>query len=224
MAEAIKTTSGVQELIGRLKDEGVQAGRQEAERLIDEARAKASKIVAEAREEAERLLQKAHIKNEAEKLNAHESLKVAVRDTEIELQTGLKKAFESHVKRLVSKEVQDEDFLRQLLFSIVSAGAEKIPEEQSMEVLLPDNMLKTNDQGTAVTEAGKERLRNFVRLGTSEMLREGVTLKASSEVSGGIILKLVDQDVVFDFSDNALSSLILKHLLPRYRAIVEGSE
>lgn len=224
MAEAMKTTSGVQELISRLKDEGVQAGRQEAEQIIKKARDKAAKIVAEAREEADKLLKQAHSKNEAEKLNAQESLKVAVRDTEIELQAGLKKAFESHVKRLVSKEVRDEEFLRQLLFAIVCAGAEKIPQEQIMEVLLPENVLQTSEKGTAVTEEGKERLRNFVRCGTSDMLRESATLKPSSEISGGITVRLVNQDVVFDFSDNALSDLILKHLLPRYRAIVEGSE
>ncbi len=224
MAEVMKTTSGVQELISRLKDEGVQAGRQKAEQIIKEAREKAAKIVAEAREEADKLRRHAHTKNEAEKLNAQESLKVAVRDTEIELQVGLKKAFESHVKRLVSREVQDEEFLRQLLLCIVTAGAKEIPERECIEVLLSENVLKTTDKGTAVTEEGKARLRNFVFRGTSDMLREGVTLKASSEVSGGITVKLENQDVVFDFSDNALSALILKHLLPRYRAIVEGSE
>ena len=56
------------------------------------------------------------------------------------------------------------------------------------------------------------------------MLRDGVDLKPSSELSGGIQVKLADEDVVFDFSEHALSDLILKHLLPRFRAIVAGVE
>ena len=224
MAEAIKTQSGVHELISRLKDEGVQAGRQEAERIEREAKEKAAKIVADAKAEAEHLLKQARTKNDADKVHAHESLRVAVRDTEIELQTGLKKAFESHVKRLIAKEVQDEDFLRQLLQAIVTAGAEKVPREQALEILLPANVLQISEKGADVTEEGKERLKNFVRSETGEMLREGVELKPSSELHGGIKIKVVGEDVVFDFSDNALSALILKHLLPRYRAIVEGSE
>jgi V/A-type H+-transporting ATPase subunit E len=51
-----------------------------------------------------------------------------------------------------------------------------------------------------------------------------VELKAASEFKGGIKVKLSGEDVVFDFSEDALSNLILKHLLPRYRAIVEGVE
>ena len=224
MAEETKKTSGVQELVARLKDEGVQAGRQEAEKIVREAQERASKIVADAKAEAEQVLRQAHIKNEAEKVNAHESLRVAVRDTEIELQAGLKKAFESHVRRLVSKEAKDEDFLRQLLLAIVGSAAQKIPEDQDVEVLVPENVLQTSEKGTAVTDKGNERLKNFVREGTGEMLRDGVELKAASEFQGGIKVKLSGEDVVFDFSEDALSDLILKHLLPRYRAIVEGAE
>ena len=119
MAEAIKTTAGVQELVHRLRDEGVQAGKQEAEQILKEARDNAAAILTEANAEADKILRQAHIKNEAEKVHAQESLKIAVRDTEIELQRGLEKAFMSHVKRLVSKEVRDEEFLRQLLLTIV---------------------------------------------------------------------------------------------------------
>ncbi len=218
------TSSGVQNLIARLKDEGVEAGRLEAETLIKEAQNRASVIVAKAKAEAEHVLKQAHIKNEAEKVNAHESLRVAVRDTEIELQSGLKKAFESHVRRLVSKEARDEGFLRQLLLAIVGSAAKKIPESGDMEVLVPESVLQSSETGTAVTDTGHERLRNFVRGGTGEMLRDGVVLKAASDFKGGIKVKLSGEDVVFDFSEDALSNLILKHLLPRYRAIVEGVE
>lgn len=225
MAEETKSTSsGVKDLIGRLKDEGVQAGRQEAEKIVREAQERASKIVADAKAEAETLVKQAHIKNEADKVNAQESLRVAVRDTEIELQAGLKKAFESHVKRLVSKEVEDKDFLRELLLAIVGSAAKKIPAEQAVEALIPENVLATSEKGTSVTDKGNERLKNFVRSGTGEMLRDGVELKAASGFKGGIQVKLAGEDVVFDFSEDALSDLILKHLLPRYRAIVEGIE
>jgi V/A-type H+-transporting ATPase subunit E len=125
----------------------------------------------------------------------------------------------------VSKEVRDEEFLRQLLLAIVGSAAEKIPSDQAVEVLIPENVLQSTARGrTAVTDEGQARLRNFVHSGTKDMLREGVELQASSELSGGIKVKMVGEDVVFDFSEKALSNLILKHLLPRYRAIMEGVE
>jgi V/A-type H+/Na+-transporting ATPase subunit E len=223
MAEVIKQSSGVQELIARLRDDGVKAGQQQADKLIREAQEKAAKIVADAKAEAERLLQQARAKIQADETNAKESLRIAARDTELELESGLKKEFESHVRRLVAKEVRDEKFLEQLLAALVCSTAAKIPQEQALEVLLPESVFQTGDRDD-VTEEGKERLKNFVRRATSDILREGVALLPASDLHGGIQVRLVGQDVVYDFSENALSELILKHLLPRYRAIVEGVE
>lgn len=224
MAETIQQkSSGVQELIARLHEDGVKAGQQQADQLIREAQEKAAKIVADAKAEAERLLQQAHARIQQDEMNANEALRIAARDTELELESGLKKEFESHVRRLVAKEVRDEQFLEQLLSAVVCSTAAKIPQDQAIEVLLPESVFQTGER-EGVTETSKERLKNFVRRATSDILREGVALFPASELHGGIQVRLKGQDVVYDFSENALSELILKHLLPRYRAIVEGVE
>lgn len=225
MAEETKEVSGVQKLIDRLRNDGVVAGQEQTRLLLEEARKKADKILADAKAEADRMRKDAQEKNEAEKVQTMEALRLAARNTEQELENGLRKSFESHVKRLVSKKVREEEFLGQLLLAIVGSAAEKIPSDQSVEVLIPENVLQATPKGrTAVTDEGQEHLRNFVHSVTKDMLREGVELQPSSEISGGVKVRIVDEDVVFDFSENALSNLILKHLLPRYRAIMEGVE
>lgn len=224
MAEERIIRSGVQELIHKLRDDGVKAGEEEAERRVKKAKEQANKIVSDAQAEAERLVREAKTASAAEQEKANEALKIAFRNTRIELQSGLEKAFEKHVKRLVSKEVRDEQFLRKLLLRIVGSAAAEIPQDQAVEVVLPEHIFETDPDATDVPEEWKERIRNFVRRGTSEMLREGVELVPSTSLRGGIQLRLTGEDVVFDFSEQALSDVILKHLLPRYRAIVEGIE
>ena len=59
MAETTKMASGVQELISRLRDEGVEAGRQKSDQILREAQEQASRIVAQANAEAEETLSKA---------------------------------------------------------------------------------------------------------------------------------------------------------------------
>ena len=54
-----RTSEGVQALISRLRDEGVQSGREEAERLVTQAREEAARIVEAARAEAETLRSRA---------------------------------------------------------------------------------------------------------------------------------------------------------------------
>ena len=212
MAEPTKTQAGVQALIERLKNDGVKSGKDKAEEIIKKAKEEAARIKSEAKAERDALLKEAKEAIEKDKRMADESLKKAVRDTELELASGLKKAFEMHVKRLVSKELHEEAFLRQLLASIVGSAAEKIPADQPLEIFVPEKVLSS------------EGLKAFVRRETSDMLRQQVELKPSTALSGGITVKLVGEDVDFDFSDDALADLILKHLLPRYRGIVQGIE
>jgi V/A-type H+-transporting ATPase subunit E len=224
MAEERKIRSGVQELINKLRDDGVKAGEEEAERRVKKAKDQANMIISEAKAEAERLVHEAKVASAAEQERANEAIKVAFRNTRLELQSGLEKAFENHVKRLVSKEVRDEEFLRRLLLSIVGSAAAEIPQDQPFEVTLPEKIFETDPEATDVPEEWKERIRNFVRRGTSEILRDGVELVPSTSLRGGIQLRLKEEDVIFDFSEQALSDVIVKHLLPRYRAIVEGIE
>jgi V/A-type H+-transporting ATPase subunit E len=56
------------------------------------------------------------------------------------------------------------------------------------------------------------------------MLREGVDLKPSDSIGGGIRIRLVGEDLEIDLSDKAISELLLQTMLPRYRTIVSGVE
>ena len=49
MAEEPQKSSGVQDLIARIRDEGVQAGKQEADTLLAEAQRKAAQVTDQAR-------------------------------------------------------------------------------------------------------------------------------------------------------------------------------
>jgi V/A-type H+-transporting ATPase subunit E len=53
------------------------------------------------------------------------------------------------------------------------------------------------------------------------MLREGLELLPADDVAGGARVRLVGQDLEIDLTDTAVTRLLLKHLLPRYRDIVE---
>jgi V/A-type H+-transporting ATPase subunit E len=59
---------------------------------------------------------------------------------------------------------------------------------------------------------------------SGEMLEQGVDLKPSANMGGGIRIRLVGEDLEIDLSDQAISDLLLQNLLPRYRDIVSGAE
>ncbi len=225
MAETTKVASGVQELINRLRDEGVKAGQEESDQILREAQEQASRIVAQAKAEAEEILSKARSEIETERAAANESLRVAIRDTGLKMEAELKADFAAHVKRLVSVELSDREFLRQIVLAIAGmAAGDKACEGQPVEVLLPQNLFETDERETRLTEKGQDRMRHLVLGISGDMLREGVDLKPSEEISGGIRIRLVGEDLEIDLSDQAISDLLLQNLLPRYQAIVTGAE
>ncbi len=205
MASGKKSTSGVQELITRLKGDGVKAGHDEAQRMIKEAQEKAVNIIDQARTEAKELLESTRTEIKVEKNAAKESLKVAIRDTELMLESKLKAGFADHIKHLVSSELENKEFLKQLVLKIAGSSCASIPEEKGLDLLV-----------------AKEKLDPLVLEISGAVLRKGIEIKASDTDNAGILIRMKGEDVEIDLSENAITELLLKYLLPRYRAILRG--
>ena len=109
--ESESRISGVQELIDRLRGEGVEQGRAEAAALIAAAREEASKILDSAHREAEIL--RSHARADAETLRRDglEAFRLAARDGVIALRESLRDDFASKLTRLVSHSLNDRSFL-----------------------------------------------------------------------------------------------------------------
>lgn len=225
MDENREVSSGVRELIARLRDDGVKAGREKADQVLREAREEAARIVAEAKAEAEELLSKARVKIERDRTACMGSLQMAIRDTELKMEAELKGDFAAHVRRLVSVEMGDREFIKQCILAVSGmATGHMVCEGQPVEILLPKDLFETNDSGTRLTHEGKERMHHLVLGISGDMLREGVELKPSETLKHGIRIRLIGEDLEIDLSAQAISELLLQNLLPRYQAIVRGEE
>lgn len=220
MTEPTPQSSGVRELISRIRDDGVQAGRQEAEKIVAEARREAARLLADAKAKADEMLQKTRAEVESFRQATLEALKMAARDARLQLEAEVLAAFERHVKRLVSSVTHNDEFIRALILELAGQAAARYPKGSRLEILVSD-LLAGKARENAELDEG---LRRAVLAISSDMLREGVEVIPSSEVSGGARLRVVGDNVEVDLTDEAISTLLLKFLLPRYRAILEGIE
>ncbi len=225
MKETGTALTGVQELINRLRDDGIKAGRQEADRLIHEARKQAAQIVAQAQEEAEALLTQAREQIQTERQAFQDAIRKAFRDTRLELAAQVRNAFTAHVRRLVSMELEDREFLRNCLLLIIYSASSNLPQDQLLEILVPQALFAPGPGGTTtLTETGQKELHQMVLGIAAETLRQGIVLQPSSELHSGLRIRLSGEDLEIDVSDRALGDLLLKYLLPRFQAIVQGVE
>ena len=110
-----KESSGVDELIQRLREQGVAEGQSQAEELLKQTRRRAEERLDEARREAEDIVAKAREEARQTTDAGEEAVRLAVRDAILTLKSELAEHFADRVRRLVTRELQDQDFLKQLI-------------------------------------------------------------------------------------------------------------
>lgn len=217
-------SSGVDALIARLRDEGVSAGRSEADRILSEARAQAHQILAKADAEARERLETAHKEADAYRAAGEEALKTAMRDTVLGMKARLMERFSTDVKRLVSRQMEDPEVLRQMVLEVAGRASDGagVGDADALEVILPADVVGLEELRGSPEELEEGRLTKFALGLTGEMLRDGVELHSSDDGTAGIRVHLKDKNINLELTDQAVAALLLQHLQPRFRAVLEG--
>ena len=224
------TASGVQALIDRIRDDGVKAAKDEAARIVRQAKEEAAAIMAKANKEAGESERAASARIGAEDIAARESLKLAARDAIKDLGTRVRDAFERHLKRFVSAQLTDKEFMRKVILALAGEAAEDAIRDRSVEILLSEELGreiagdKVEDVEAEDIEA-ERRIRDFVLGISGESLREGIEFKLDpTVVADGVTVRIVGEDLQIDLNEDTVSGFLIRHLLPRYRRILEGQD
>ncbi|MGD0958642.1 MAG: hypothetical protein ABSB19_02410 [Methylomonas sp.] len=219
-----KTSSGVDELIARLKAQGIEAGQEKAESIVLDAMKRSEWIINEATREAEALIEKAKVETEAIKIAGEDALKLAARDAFLKLRELVSGSFKRELKRAVSKKMVEKNFLENLILALAGEVRDNAGLDQAKHVViqLPKHAVGAHDLRGNSEELQDGALSHYVIELATNMLRSGVDLESSGDLKSGLLLKLKDDDVVIDFSDEAVAALLLEHLQPRFHALMEG--
>ena len=217
-------SSGIDALIQRLKQEGADEGRIEAQKLIADAEARARELLAQAEAKAKRRTDEATQETERLKRAGAEALKVAMRDAILELKEGMSSRFAQQVQGAVAKLSTDEEVLKCMILAVASRARSEadIDNVRQLEIILPRTVLGLDELRSNPQELREGALSRFALASAADMLRAGVSLRGSSDDAGGIRVVLKDTGLVVDLSDAAVAGVILRHLQPRFRALLEG--
>jgi len=223
--QAKLASSGVEALIDRLHDEGVAAGRAAAERIEADARRRAADIVHEAEHRAAQLLDKARKESETLRKGGEEALHIAMRDTVLHLKGQLMERFNAEVRRLIAVAMDQEEFLQQLILEVAGRAREQagVDAGQPVKVLLPRELVGLEELRRKPLELREGSLSHFVLSVAGNVLAEGVTFGVAEDDAKGIRLYLEGKNVHIDVTDETTAALLLQHLQPRFRAILEGT-
>lgn len=217
-------SSGVDSLIKRLRDEGTSAGKQEAEKIVAAAEAKAQAILEKANAEARATVVAARKEADELKNAGADALKVAMRDTVLDMKMTLMQRFSSDVERLVSRHLQDKDVLRQMVIEVAGRVADdaRLGEDEPIEFVLPQEVVGLEELRQDPEELEHGKLTALALGLTVDLLRDGVTFSVGNDDQSGMRVRLVGNDITLDLTDQAVANLLLQHLQPRFRSILDG--
>lgn len=222
MSKSLDTTqsaSGVQELINQIREKGVNEGKTQGTRIVEDAEQRAEWIINQAKEEAEAIKTEADANYRFVTEAGNSALALAFRDIKLKLKDELTIQFSEQLRKLVEKELQDPDTLKLLLISAVSKVS--IPDEPQA-IVFPDKTVGINELRADPSSLEKGALVELVSDTARKMLTKGVDIRLDNTINSGLVFLLNEGEITVEMTDKSLSNMLLKHLQPRFRAILEG--
>jgi len=217
----LQASKGVQELIERLKIEGIKSGELQARQIADKAQQRAKQIIADAKKEAESIKNAALLNAERTKTSAEDAIRIAARDALLALKGQMTQLFRHELANQVSTEFNREEFLRQLLLEVCRKKIPELEADQNITVLLPSQLVSLEEIKSSSETSESKALTQFVMAVYRDRLGQGVEF-AQSPDKEGIKVRLDGQEILVDLSDKAVGDLLMSYLLPRFRALLEG--
>ena len=219
-----QASMGVESLINRLRNEGVEAGQSESERIISEARQQATLIKQKAQQEAEQIVSTARKEAKAFKAAGNDALLLAARDAHLKLREVVMNRFSEEVQRLVGKVMAPEPFMEKLILQVVGRVRDEsgIDKEDKLSITLPEDLINIDDLRKNPEELKEGTMAHFVLSVMASLFKEGINYQPSGTINAGLKVYMNDGNVEVDLTDEAITGVLLEHLQPRFRALLEG--
>lgn len=190
----------LQELTEKIYNEGVQKAREEAEAILNDARAKATAIEKEAEKNAEAIIQEARQKSETLKSHVESELKMTLNQSVSALKqelTGLitMKAIQPSVKEAFG----DKAYVQKLVETVVKGWTQK--ESFDLRVVLP--------------EQDRARMESYFKNQLATEMNQGFEIAFSDGLKTGFKVGPADGSYVISFTDQDFMNFFKSYLRPK---------
>lgn len=195
----------IDQLIEKIRQEGVETARQNADKIVADAKKEAAALLESAKKNAENIVQDAEKQTELFQKNAELAIQQAARDSELLLKTRLNTLFDQVFKSDVGETLKP-DFLQTLIQNIVAQWG------------------KSKDAEVLINEADQKSLESLLKKGVQASAKDGITLKVSDDISKGFRIGVKGEDVYYDFTDETIAQMLKSFLNPKLKEILDRKD
>ncbi|GHV89582.1 V-type ATP synthase subunit E [Spirochaetia bacterium] len=194
----------LQELIDKIKKDGIESASEEASRLKSQAEAEAKRIVDAAGKEGEAIISRAKAEGEKFEKAGIAALEQASRNLVLAFKTEIQSLLDKIVAQGTASSFSD-DTLKAILPELVKNWASK--GSDSLNLLLSEGDLK--------------KLGGFFNEKLAAELKKGVELKSDHNLGAGFRIASKDGSAYYDFSSESVAELLAAYLNPRLAEILK---
>ncbi len=195
----------LQELIDKIKKDGVASAEAEAAKIVEASEKKAESIIADAQEKAAEIIKNAKAETERMEKASQEAIVQAGRNMLLSFKDSLIGELDGLIKADTEK-AESKDLLAKLIPETVKAWA-KNADASELSVLLSEKDLKDLEKSL-----------------TSELkaeIEKGLEIKPDKTLSAGFRIGVKNGAAYYDYSADALAEMFAAYLNPKVAALIK---
>lgn len=201
------SNTNLNDIIQKIKAEGIEEAERRSEEIIKEARLTASKILNKAGLDAEAITKEAEEEIRKKEGIGKMALEQAARDIILSIQTSLTEIFDSLIKREYQTVLSGKP-LETVLIKLIEGWQKDEMGELNIELLLSES------DRNALLEGFLSKL--------NEEIKTGIELKAHPNIEKGFRVGVKGSHVYHDFTDEGLAEVLAEYLNPRFYKFIDS--
>jgi V/A-type H+-transporting ATPase subunit E len=195
----------LQELIEKIKREGVASAESAAKKITDDAEKRAAAIISDAEANADSIIKTAKAETERMEKASEDAITQAGRNLIISFRDGINRELSAIINAETEK-AMDKDLLKKIIPETVKAWAAN-NDATDVSILLPAKDLKALESGLKTALKSK--------------ISKGVEIRGDASLSAGFRIGMKNGSAFYDFSADEVASLFSAYLNPRTTALMK---
>ncbi len=199
--------TNLNDLIQKIKSEGIEEAESKSEEIIRDSRLAASEILHKARQEAASITEEAEESIKKKERFSKTALEQAARDIILNIRTSLTEIFNSLIKKEYQT-VLSGTTLETVLVKLIEGWQKNEMGDTDIELLL--------------SESDRDTLFEGFLSKLKEEIKSGIELKVHPDIEGGFRIGMKDSHVYYDFTDEAIADVLAEYLNPRFYDFIDS--
>ena len=201
----------LQELTQKLYESGVEKAKNDADKIIAEARAKADQVIKNANAEAEAIIAGAKTEGAELKQKIESELKLSSKQV---IATVKNQVTNLVVQDLLSKDLEkslsDSDFIRKIIELIVNKWQPDEAESTDLQIILPEDK--------------KENFNKYIKEKINQLLVKGLTVNFDGNFKSGFKIAPADNSYIINFTQEDFDNFFKSYLKTKTANLLYGEE